>query len=96
LLAHENTLAPPDKQKFVTVSGQIAAIQKRLGEAGQRLEVKYYAFTPAYSLFIADDLVIFGANFPDARSRATPSVISDVRGSVAQSYVRLFELHWNP
>lgn len=94
LLADKLSLPSEDQRKCDEVTEMISRLQKRAGTAGANFEFRYYKIAAAYSLFVADETVIFGANFPTSKSRATPSVVSDSRGSVARSYMAFFDEQW--
>jgi len=94
LLADAEFLELEERQKIDDVKRMIQKLRENLGSSGSNLEVLYYQFQPSFSVFIADDTVIFGSNFPGSKSRATPSIVSDAKGKVAQSYIEFFEGQW--
>lgn len=60
-----------------------------------KLEVKHYDFDPSFSYFRSDDKIIFGPNFPQKKSRHTPSVVADVRSAVSKAYMQFFDDTWD-
>jgi hypothetical protein len=67
----------------------------RLALPLSNFDLRFYSSPATFSYFRADETVVFGVNFPNKKSRHTPSVIATSASAAAASYIEFFEETWN-
>lgn len=92
LIAHESCLDTKGIEDAASTAKLVAAIRSVNPRAN--LEIHVYTFPPTFSYFRADDTIIFGVNFPNKKSRHTPSVIAESASVAAAAYVEFFDETW--
>jgi hypothetical protein len=92
LIAHDTYLDPKGREDAESAAKLVAAI--RAESSRKNFEIRFYSSSPTFSYFRADETIIFGVNFPNKKSRHTPSVIASSASVAAAAYAEFFDEAW--